>query len=409
MLHFKNPRADRAAPYAADATLSAAGFAAARAEIASWPGYAPTPLLALPGLAARLGLARLWWKDEGRRFVTGSFKALGGPYAVGRVVQAAVERATGRRPTMAALAAGEHADIAHTVTVTCATDGNHGRAVAWGATMFGARAVIFVAEGVSEGRAAAIAAYGATVERVPGSYDDAVRHAASTAAARGWTVVSDTSYEGYTDIPRDVMYGYGLMADEAMAQLATGQAGVLPTHVLVHAGVGAWAAAMCARFWQEWGAARPRFVVVEPDRADALYKSAVAGHPVVVPGPHDTVMGGLACGEISLLGWEILATGADDFVVIPDERAIEAMRALATPAAGDPPVVAGETGAASLGALLAARADPALAAALGLDATARVLLFGSEGATDPAIYRQLVGRSAEEVAGADGTGKPRNT
>jgi len=395
MLHVRNPRADRARPYTADATLSAAGFAAARAEIASWPGYAPTPLLALPGLAARLGLARLWWKDEGRRFVTGSFKALGGPYAVGRVVQAAVERATGRRPAMAELAAGRHAEIARGVTVTCATDGNHGRAVAWGAAMFGARAVIFVAAGVSAGRAAAIAGFGAAVERVPGSYDDAVRHAAATAAARGWTVVSDTSYAGYTEIPRDVMHGYGVMADEALEQLDA-----RPTHVLVHAGVGAWAAAMCARFWQEWGAARPRFIVVEPDRADALYRSAVAGHPVAVPGPHDTVMAGLACGEVSPLAWEILATGADDFVVIPDSRAIEAMRALAAPAGGDPPVVAGETGAASLGAVLAASADPALRAALGLDAAAAVLLFGSEGATDPDIYRRLVGRDAADVAAA---------
>ncbi len=153
----------------------------------------------------------------------------------------------------------------------------------------------------------------------------------------------------------------------------------------------------CARFWQAWGARRPRFVVVEPDKADALYRSARAGHPVVVPGPHDTVMGGLACGEISLLGWAVLETGTDDFLVIPDERALEAMKALANPAAGDPPVVAGETGAASLGAVMAAVADPALRAAIGLDAASRVLLFGSEGATDPAIYQEIVGRSAEAV------------
>ena len=395
-LHFRNPKVDRAGPYRADATLNAAGFAAAEAEISSWPGYVPTPLVALPGLAAKLGLATLWFKDEGKRFVTKSFKALGGPYAVGRVIQAAVERATGTRPTMRALAAGAHRDIARSITVTCATDGNHGRAVAWGATMFGARAVIFVAEGVSQGRADAIAAYGAEVRRVAGSYDDAVRHAAATAAAEGWTVVSDTSYEGYTEIPRDVMYGYGVMANEAIAQLP---AGTRPTHVFVHAGVGAWAAAMCARFWQVWGPARPRFVVVEPDKADALYRSARAGHPVVVPGPHDTVMGGLACGEISLLGWDVLETGTDDFLVIPDERALEAMRSLASPAGGDPPVVAGETGAASLGAVLAACADAKLRAALGLDAGARVLLFGSEGATDPAIYREIVGRPAEAVAG----------
>lgn len=370
-----NPRVDRTSPYPAafQPILSLARGREARETIRQWPGYAPTPLRRLDSLAAETGVAEILYKDEGKRFELRSFKALGGAYAVDRLVAK-----RGREG----------------LVVTCATDGNHGRAVAWGATMFGARAVIFVAEGVSQGRADAIAAYGAEVRRVSGSYDDAVRHAAKTAAAEGWTVVSDTSYEGYTEIPRDVMHGYGVMANEAIAQLA---GGALPTHVFVHAGVGAWAAAMCARFWQEWGARRPRFVVVEPDKADALYRSARAGHPVVVPGPHDTVMGGLACGEISLLGWAVLETGADDFVVIPDERALEAMRALANPAGGDPPVVAGETGAASLGAVMAACADPALRAALGLDATSRVLLFGSEGATDPAIYREIVGRSAEAV------------
>jgi diaminopropionate ammonia-lyase len=189
-----NPRAAaRAQPYATAQALSAEGFAAAAREIASWPGYAPTPLAALPALAASLGLAELWYKDERDRFGLKSFKALGGAYAVRSVL------ARQSRP-------------AKEVTVTCATDGNHGRSVAWGAQLFGCACVIFIHETVSEGRAEAIRRYGAEVRRVKGNYDDAVRHAASEAARNGWYVVSDTSYEGYRDVPLDVMHGYGVMA-----------------------------------------------------------------------------------------------------------------------------------------------------------------------------------------------------
>ena len=391
---FHNPRklvADT--PYGKPQTdvLNEAGFAAAIAEIASWPGYAPTPLLQLPGLAARLGLATLWYKDESQRFTLKSFKALGGAYAVGRVVQAMVCKRTGAAPAMADLVAGQHGDIARTITVTCATDGNHGRSVAWGAKLFGARAVIFMHQGVSEGRAQAIAAFGAEIRRAGANYDESVRAADAAAKAHGWTVVSDTSYEGYTEIPRDVMHGYGVMADEAIAQLR----GAVPTHVLVHAGVGGWAAALCARFWQVWGRDRPRFIVVEPEKADCCYRSAVAGRLTTVTGDLDTVMAGLSCGEASPIAWTILDAGVDDFTTIADDFALRAMRVLAQPQ-GDPPLVAGETGAASLGALLAAQEGKQYPA-LGLEASSRVLIFSSEGDTDPDIYRRIVGRSAAEV------------
>jgi diaminopropionate ammonia-lyase len=371
-----NPRAARRDAVYGAAVLSAEGFAAAEREITSWPGYASTPLVALPGLARSLGLASLRYKDERGRFGLKSFKALGGAYAVRRVL------ARQARP-------------ARELTVTCATDGNHGRSVAWGARLFGCNCVIFIHATVSEGRAEAIRRYGAEVVRVPGNYDDAVRHAATEAAKHGWFVVSDTSYEGYRDVPTDVMHGYGVMAAEIFRQLPAGE---VPTHVFVQVGVGALAAAICASFWLEWGPRRPRFVAVEPERADCLVRSIAAGQPVVVHGDLETVMAGLACGEVSALAWEILREGTDAALAIGDDFALAAVRAFATPRDGDPVIVAGETGGAGLAALLAVQDRADLRAQIGLGAGARVLLLGSEGDTDPEIYRSIVGKTAEEVA-----------
>jgi diaminopropionate ammonia-lyase len=232
--------------------------------------------------------------------------------------------------------------------------------------------------------------------RVPGNYDDAVRHAAAEAAKHGWFVVSDTSYEGYRDVPTDVMHGYGVMAAEIFRQLPAGE---VPTHVFVQVGVGALAAAICASFWLEWGPRRPRFIAVEPERADCLVRSIAAGRPVVVHGDLETVMAGLACGEVSELAWAILREGTDAALAIGDEFALAAVRAFATPRDGDPVIVAGETGGAGLAALLAVEDRADLRAQLGLDRASRVLLLGSEGDTDPAIYRQIVGKSAEELVG----------
>ncbi|GAB4467278.1 MAG: diaminopropionate ammonia-lyase [Burkholderiaceae bacterium] len=393
----RNPAAAPAAEAygaARSQTLNRAGFDAAYAAISSWPGYAATPLVRLDGLARSLGLAQIHYKDERGRFGLKSFKALGGAYAVANVLKRRVSAATGRSDiTSKQLLSGEFANIVREATVTCATDGNHGRSVAWGAQLFGCRCVIFVHEHVSRGRRDAIAKYGAQVREVKGNYDDAVRHAAATAAANGWTVVSDTSYPGYRDIPLDVMHGYGVLAQEIAIQ----SNGEPPTHVFAQAGVGALAAAICASFWLRWGPRRPFFVVVEPTRADCIYRSLEAGRPVVVGGDLDTVMAGLACGEVSELAWEVLHGGANAAVAVGDAYALEAVRLLARPAAGDAPIVAGETGGAGLAALLAARDDPDIRRTLALDANSRVLLLGSEGDTDPAIYREVVGRTAEEV------------
>ncbi len=394
---YRNPASAPAdAPYGPQRSriLCSAGFDAAAQAIGRWPGYAPTPLHALPALAARLGIDALYYKDESERFGLKSFKALGGAYAVQRLVMQAIARHEGGAvPALDAMLSGRWRALTRALTVTCATDGNHGRSVAWGAQLFGCRCVIFVHETVSAGRAAAIAAFGAEVVRVPGNYDDSVRHADAQAAANGWTVVSDTTYEGYREIPIDVMHGYGVLSREIVERLDAAP----PTHVFVQAGVGAFAASVAAAFWIHWGEDRPRLVVVEPTGADCHLRSALAGRPVAVTGALDTVMAGLACGEVSPAAWEIVRPAASAFVAIDDRDAIEAVRRFASPHGEDPAIVSGETGASGLGALLAARREPALAALLGIDACSRVLLLGSEGDTDPQIYRDIVGRTGDDV------------
>ncbi len=348
-----------------------------------WPGYAPTPLHRLDALAARHGLGTVRYKDESRRFALASFKALGGALAVQRLLQRLWTEA-GRPEPFAAFAA--------TVTVACATDGNHGRAVAWGAARAGCRCRVYLHATVSDGRKRAIERFGAEVVRTPGTYDDSVRRAARDAAAAGWHVVSDTSYPGYTEIPKDVMRGYMVMAAEAFDAMAAP-----PTHVAVQGGVGGVAAAVLAVAWQRFGADRPRFVVVEPARAACILDSVGAGARTTVDGALDTLMAGLACGEVSLLAWEILRAGVDDALAIDDEAAVAVMRLLAAPEGDDPPIVAGESATCGLAGVLAAAERPELAAALGLDRASRVLVFGTEGATDPALYAELVGRPAEEI------------
>lgn len=374
---FPNPRAG----VPGTVVLPAGGFRRARAEITAWPGYAPTPLRDLPDIAAEAAVGAVRLKDEAERFGLGSFKALGGAYAVLQLLIAELAR-RGFAPvaTAADLLAGRHARVTGGITVTCATDGNHGRSVAWGAQRFGCRCVIFIHEKVSPVRAEAIARYGAELRRVPGTYDDAVRAAARFAAAEGWFVVSDSSWPGYTAVPVHVMQGYRLMADEAADQWQ----GAPPTHVFVQGGVGGAAAAVSVHMRTRYHPP-PCLVVVEPDRAACLLASAELGTPTAIPGDLDTVMAGLACGEPSLLAWTELERAAAAFMAVPDEAAIACMKKLAR--AG---IVSGESGAAGLAGFLLAAGDPSARETLGLRAESRVLLFSTEGATDPALYRRLV-------------------
>jgi diaminopropionate ammonia-lyase len=350
----------------------------------------PTRLVVLPATARALGLGGLMIKDEGSRLGLGSFKALGGAFAVARLVQEAASAHLGRPVALRELKDPDVRAIAAGMTFGCATDGNHGRSVAWGASLVGARSVIFVHGGVSESRVAAIAAYGAKMVRVDGSYDDSVDEAARRCAENGWTVVSDTSWPGYERIPLLVMQGYALMASEALAQMDEP-----PTHVFVQAGVGGVAAAVAAHFRLVLGERRPRFVVVEPARAACVYATAKVGEIVRIPHGKPTVMAMLECCAPSQVAWRVLSRSADAFMTVDEADAVEAMRRLAKPDGGDPAVVAGESGGAGLAGLLRSTGDPGLRAALGLDEEARVVLFVTEGATDPARYRELVGSDAQ--------------
>ncbi|HEY7576336.1 MAG TPA: diaminopropionate ammonia-lyase [Acetobacteraceae bacterium] len=382
---FANPRlgAISAAP------LPQQGFLQAKKTIVAWPGYAPTPLRDLPALASCAGMACIRLKDEAGRFGLGSFKALGGAYAVAEALSAELAR-RGVVPQAGAadLASGRYRGVTRSVVVTCATDGNHGRAVAWGAQRFHCRCVIFLHETVSHSRADAIARYGAEVRRVPGSYDEAVREATRQARENQWFVVSDTSWSGYTEVPRQIMQGYRMMADEAADQWQ----GEPPTHVFIQAGVGGAAAAVSMHIRSRFQPA-PTLIVVEPDRAACLLASAESGEPATVPGKLDTVMAGLACGEPSIVAWHELSGAASAFMAIPDEAAIASMRLLARHG-----VVGGESGAAGVAGCLLAASDPMARETLGLDGMSRVLVFNTEGATDPELYERLVGIQPARVA-----------
>ena len=362
------------------AVLPHRGFTRAKEAITVWQGYAPTPLRNLSAIATDTGVAAIRLKDEGPRFGLGSFKALGGAYAVGKLLAAELShRGIARSADSAELSSGQHAAYTNRLTVTCATDGNHGRSVAWGAQRFHCGCVIFVHETVSQGRVDAIAQFGARVVRVPGNYDDAVREAETQAKRNGWFVVSDTSYPGYTEIPRDVMQGYRLMADEAADQWT----GAPPTHVFIQAGVGGAAASVSIQMRARFDPA-PLLIVVEPVNAACLMESAKAGRPTAVQGDLETIMAGLACGEPSLLAWQELERATFAFMSIPDEAAAVALRLLA-----DCGLSVGESGVAGLAGLRRAASDPAIRTALQLTTDSRVLLFGTEGITDPAVYERL--------------------
>lgn len=391
-----NPHAVRT-PYPADlaAIMNITRADEGRRWLSQWPGIAPgaTPLRDLPDAARELGVARLAVKDESVRSPLASFKVLGAPIALVREI---MRRHADVDPT--AILTGRHADRLAGLTVISATDGNHGRGLAAAARDAGCPCVIVLHAHVSAEREHAIAALGARIVRVAGDYDASVREAARLATTHGWQVISDTSYEGYEAIPRDVMQGYGTIAAEVIEDTA-GRAGDASafTHVFVQGGVGGLPAGVASYFWECHGAKRPRFVVVEPTQADCLMQSAIEGRAARASGSVDSVMAGLACGETSPLAWRFLQPVVDAFMTVDDEEAVATMRRLARGSANDIPIVAGESGGAGFAGLTALCADPALAAQVGIDRTSRVLVVNTEGATAPGVYATLVGESAGEV------------
>jgi diaminopropionate ammonia-lyase len=401
---FVNPAAATRATFPFQAHLPASGAAAALADILRCPRYAPTPLLTLSGGARRAGVASVSYKDESGRFGLKSFKALGGAYAVAKHLEGELERELGRKITIEEIADGKHRDLTARVTVACASDGNHGRAVAAGARLFHCKCVIYLHEGVSPGRVAAVEGLGATVVRTTGNYDNSVLLAKAAAAKLGWKLISDTAcYDEDLETPKLIMQGYRVLINEALQQIA--QLGLpLPTHIFLQGGVGGLAAAVIAHIHEAIPDRIPTVIVVEPERADCLFKSATHGHPTPVVGELDTVMAGLACGQVSMAAWPILAAGTDIFMTIPDQMAIETMRQLANGSMADDLIVAGESGVAGLAGLMTLSKTGAESYRMraGLGPQSHVLVIGTEGATDPTLYQQIVGtRLAERaIAGA---------
>ena len=384
--HLKHIAVTPASGDAAQRVLSPKDFTDSWAEITQWDGYEPTPLVSLTGLASQIGVGRIDYKHEGPRFGLGSFKALGGAYAAMRVLQRELANQLGHAVTLEDIRKGVYAEACSQIILSSATDGNHGRSLAWGCQRVGAPCKIYIHAEVSEGRAQAMRDLGADVVRIDGDYDDSVNLAKSEAADNGWFVVSDTSWEGYSEPPRDVMAGYGVMTREACEALDQA-----PTHVFLQGGVGGLAASVAAFLRQYWGEKAPRVVIVEPELAACLFESARKGVPTAVQIGEETIMAGLSCGEPSEMAWEILREEASNFVTMPDSIVAPTVRLLANGESGDAKVDAGESAVAGLATLIAAMRDVHMARALGLDKLSRVLLIGSEGVTDPAIFEAIMG------------------
>ena len=387
-----NPNATRESyPEALQNIMSIRKANESRAWLADWSrlNSGGTPLYSLPDMAAELGVADILVKDESERSVLGSFKALGAPIALVRLI---LRQFPEQRFEARGLLAGEYRDALADFTVISATDGNHGRALAAAAQSVGCRCVIVLHANVSIEREEAIAAYGAEIVRISGNYDESVEEAAALAMKNDWLVVSDTSYDGYEDIPRDVMQGYGTISAEIVEALPR-----RVTHVFLQGGVGGMAAGIASYLWELYGAERPTFVVVEPVQADCLYQSAIAGQAAKATGSVDSVMAGLACGETSPLAWKFLQPSVDFFMTIEDDEAVAAMRRLAAGSSRDIPLVAGESGVAGLAGLMALVNEPRLAEQVGLTGESCILLINTEGATAPGVYQELVAESAQSV------------
>lgn len=359
----------------------------------SLPNYKPTPLVNLANLAQELGVGHIYVKDEAARFNLNAFKVLGSSYAMGKFIcqRLGLDEKT---VTFDDLRSEEVRKKIGEVTFVTATDGNHGRGVAWTAEQLGQRAVVYLPKGVAMRRVDAIKETGAEAIVTDVNYDDTVRLAKEAADKNGWQVIQDTAWDGYEEIPRWIMQGYATMAAEAEDQL--GALGLPPfTHIFLQAGVGSFASSILAYYVNRYRDDYPKTIVMEPEKAACIFESALAGEkdPQKVVGDLDTIMAGLSCGEPSPIAWDILRDFADGYIVCPDYVAAQGIRILANPLGSDQRVIAGESGAVGIGllSLLFQAEDGAeLRAKLGLDKNASVLFVNTEGDTDPVNYRQIV-------------------
>ena len=373
--------------------MSLSNVAKARFFHNSFPQYTVTPLARLDGMAKYLGLGGLYVKDESYRFGLNAFKVLGGSFAMARFIAKMVERDVSEM-TYDYLTSEAFKEEFGQATFFTATDGNHGRGVAWAANKLGQKAVVHMPKGSSQSRYENIKKEGAQVTIEDVNYADCVRMAAAEAAeTKHGVVVQDTAWEGYEEIPAWIMQGYGTMAAEAGEQLR--QINVnRPTHVFVQAGVGSLAGAVVGYFTNLFPNDPPKFVVMEAMAADCLYQGALAGDgkPRIVEGDLQTIMAGLACGEPNILSWDILRNHVSAFVSCPDWVSARGMRMLGVPVKGDPTVISGESGAVGMGLLSAIMGDEAykdLRELLELDKNSQVLMFSTEGDTDPDKYMSI--------------------
>ena len=363
----------------------------------SFPEYSVTPLVKLEVLAEELGVQSIYVKDESYRFGLNAFKVLGGSYAIAREIG----RLLGLKEeelTLDRLLASDVKERLGTLNFVTATDGNHGRGVAWTAQRLGHRAVVFMPKGTAAERLENIRRLGAEASITNVNYDDTVRLARAYAAEHKGIIVQDTSWEGYDEVPLHIMQGYTTMGSEIVEQLQA-YGNIKPTHVFLQAGVGAMAGAMTGFIADYYKERRPLITIVEPNQADFIYRTALAndGQLHTVGGALDSIMAGLCCGEPCSLGWRQLAAYADNFVAMPDRAAALGMRVLGRPMGSDAAVVAGESGAAGFGLAMAALWEQDLAElkrSLQLDAKSVILCISTEGATDVANYRRIMWEGA---------------
>lgn len=356
---------------------------------ASFPVYQKTPLAILNNTAGELGLGGIYVKDESYRFGLNAFKVLGGSFAIGNYMAEKLGMDIRELP-YDRMISQEIKEKLGELTFVTATDGNHGRGVAWTANQLKQKAVVYMPKGSAKERLDNIRAEGADASITDYNYDEAVRLANSQAEKNGWIMVQDTAWEGYEDIPTWIMQGYGTMGYEVYEQLPE-----KPTHIFLQAGVGSMAGAITGLMANIYGEDRPIITIVEPNKADCLFRTAEAddGKLHFVTGDMDTIMAGLACGEPCSIGWNVLKSYADNFISCPDYTAAKGMRILGNPAGSDTKVVSGESGAAAFGCVAEIMSNPDLSAMkdkLKLNGESRVLFFNTEGDTDRENYKAVV-------------------
>ena len=356
-------------------------------------GYCPTPLVSLEQQAKKLGLKAFLVKDESKRFGLNAFKVLGGSYAIAKYLCAKLEIPVDEKAYQILCSAESRAKLGEMTFVT-ATDGNHGRGVAWAARRFGHKAVVYMPKGTALERLENIQKLGAEAEILPFNYDDAVRHADRMAKEHGWVMVQDTAWPGYEEIPTWILQGYTTIAGEIEKQLE--ESGYpKPTHLLLQAGVGSVAGGMTGYFANQWGENCPKIIIVEPDRADCLFRTAKAndGEIHIVTGDMDSMMAGLCCGEPCTIAWEIIREHASAFVSCGDGYAARGMQLLGQPLEGDPAVVSGESGAVPAGVVQGIMTEERLKTfreLLGMNEDSCVLVISTEGDTDRENYRKVM-------------------